>query len=39
METDRYWFLWRKSGAPGTSTKPTLWFKTQRLTLYLHDAD
>ncbi len=32
----RYWFLWRKSAAPGTTTTPTLYTKTQRLTVYLH---
>ncbi len=38
VQTSRYWYLWRKSGASGTSTTPTLWYKTQRLSLYLHDA-
>lgn len=37
IQTDRYWFIWRKSGSSGTSTTPTLFYKTQRLTLVLHD--
>ncbi len=36
VSTARYWFLWRKSAAPGTTTTPTLYTKTQRLTVYLH---
>lgn len=36
VSTARYWFIWRKSAAPGTTTMPTLYTKTQRLTVYLH---
>jgi len=36
VSTARYWFIWRKSAAPGTTTTPTLYTKTQRLTVYLH---
>lgn len=35
VKTDRYWSLWRKAGANGTSTTPTLFYKTQRLTAVL----
>lgn len=35
VPTDRYWYIWRKSGSSGTSTTPTLYYKTQRLTLDL----
>jgi hypothetical protein len=31
VQADRYWFLWRKA-AVGT-TPPTLWYKSQRLTV------
>ncbi len=36
VSTARYWFIWRKSAAPGTTTTPTLYTKSQRLTVYLH---
>ncbi len=39
VQTARYWFIWRKSAAPGTTTTPTLYTKTQRLTLYLNDGN
>ena len=38
VQTDRYWYIWRKSGSSGTATTPTLYFKTQRLTLDLQFA-
>ena len=39
VQADRYWFVWQKAGIPGTATvNPTLWYKTQRLTVALTDA-
>lgn len=39
VQADRYWFIWRKSGSGGTATTPTLFYKTQRLTVDLRDAN
>lgn len=39
VQTDRYWYIWRKSGSSGTSTTPTLYYKTQRLTVGLVDGN
>ncbi|MDQ2688610.1 MAG: hypothetical protein M3Y28_12165, partial [Armatimonadota bacterium] len=39
VQTDRYWYIWRKSGSSGTSTTPTLYYKSQRLTVELRDAN
>ena len=36
--TDRRWTIWRKSGIAGTTGSATLYFKTQRLTLFLPSA-
>ncbi len=38
VQTARYWFLWRKSGSAGTATAPTLFSKTQRLTVVLPNS-
>ena len=35
VEADRRWTIWRKSGVAGPQGSATLYFKTQRLTLFL----
>ncbi len=35
VEADRRWTIWRKSGVAGVGSTATLYFKTQRLTVFL----
>ena len=35
VKADRRWYVWRKSGAGGASPSASVYYKTQRLTLYL----
>ncbi len=35
VQADRYWFVWHKSAVGGAN--PTLWYKTQRLTVAVTD--
>ncbi len=38
VEANRRWTIWRKSGVAGVGSTATLYFKTQRLTLFLPTA-
>jgi len=35
VKADRRWYVWRKSGAGGATPSASLYYKTQRLTLFL----
>ncbi|WP_301002228.1 hypothetical protein [Capsulimonas corticalis] len=39
VSTGRMWYFWRKSGGAGGNTTPTLYYKTQRLTVQLRDLN
>ena len=39
VHVNRYWYLWRKTGSSGTSTTPTIWYKTQRLGVQLSSVN
>ncbi len=38
VKADRRWYIWRKSGVGGASPSATIYYKTQRLTVFLHDT-
>lgn len=35
LAADRRWYVWRKSGSGGTTASASIYYKTQRLTLFL----
>jgi hypothetical protein len=39
VSTGRMWYIYRKSGGAGAGVKPSLFYKNQRLTVDLHDAN
>ena len=38
VQADRYWFLWQKPALTDEKIGPSLWYKTQRLTVALTDT-
>ena len=38
VEADRRWYVWRKSGVTGVANSATLYYKTQRLAVFLPAA-